>query len=66
MAQLFQNVQQDKGIFSSGNTDHDPVSFANHLKILNGASGLASKSLAEFLFINRLGHGIGVAVQKAW
>jgi hypothetical protein len=53
MAQLLQNIQHNERIFAAGDANHDAVSFANHLELLNGTPNLAAKSLAEFLFVNR-------------
>ena len=53
MAQLLQNIQHHKRILASGDANHDAVSLANHLEILNGTPDLAAKPLAEFLFVHR-------------
>ena len=53
MAQLLQNIQHHKRILAAGDANHDAVSLANHLEILNGTPDLAAKPFAEFLFVNR-------------
>ena len=53
MAQLFQHIQHHKRILATGDANHDAVSLADHLEVLNGTPDLTAKPFAEFLFVHR-------------
>ena len=44
-----QHVQQGVGIFTTGKTDHDPVTFTDHIKISDGATGVALQALHHLM-----------------